>query len=357
MKVRVLIAFVLILGLAFVMLITVNQETKAEDVGQLIPALVASRHTARLPGDFQDTAVLDHTPEITFTSAFTVYLPMVASKTSPFSVQVVGYEEHGAMIELFYDGEWSGLNGAVINISTSQNGNEKETQSIGVYDGRYLAEMTDAMYDLGRIDVVLSGNEGHSAVGSTTVELSTQYGKAIPWMRWLYGSSGVNDPGLPRPEHPEAYDLQPVSEQYPDGDGHPVVSPCDGIVYRSEVIPGTVDTHNFQLYCTVTGYLVQLGHMDNQKSVGDNVVVGDLVGYLHWEQVVSRPHNHTTVRRPNSFPPDIHESITRNSTWVDMLNPHVQLGGTPLEFGFWLGEPLPQSVKDMIAQGIFLPIY
>ncbi len=28
---------------------------------------------------------------------------------SAFSVQVVGYSEHGAMIELFYDGEWSEL--------------------------------------------------------------------------------------------------------------------------------------------------------------------------------------------------------------------------------------------------------
>ena len=53
MNARLFIAFVLILGLASVMLITANQQTRAEDVSRPIPALVASREAGRFLGTFQ----------------------------------------------------------------------------------------------------------------------------------------------------------------------------------------------------------------------------------------------------------------------------------------------------------------
>ena len=117
---------------------------------------------------------------------------MVAKKTSPFSVQVVGYREHGAMIELFYDGGWGDLDKLDIDVSISQGGNIEETQVVQVLEGRHLAEMTEAMYNLGEVDIVLNvQRQGFSSTEITKVNLTAQYDQAHAFLYPVFHQSDV----------------------------------------------------------------------------------------------------------------------------------------------------------------------
>jgi hypothetical protein len=271
---------------------------------------------------------------------------------------VIGYQEHGAMFELHYDGDWSDLDQVTLHLTAEQDGERKDAnQAFEVIDGRRLAEMTDAMYDLGPVYIQLNFHREPSDQGSTTVELETGYDHLFPWMLWPYGNSGLSKSraNFPNPEHPEAYDLQPTSDDLPDGLGHPVSSPCSGKIYQSSTLPrddGKV-YHNMWIYCPYTGFYVQLGHMDPQLTAGGAVDTNTVVGYVSDE--TGWPHTHTTARRPTT-PPRMSQ-ITDNSTFVDLFNPHIQMGGAELPYGYWLPEALPQHVKSLVESGVFAAAY
>ena len=271
-----------------------------------------------------------------------------------FDVEIIGVNEHGAMLELIYNGDIGDLTELTIKAELLQNRKFKEEQVFNTLDNKLLAELTDAIYDLGELTVKLQFPQDLESLGASEIELKIDYGRLFPWMHYIYGDSRLayrfSYPW--DPDHLEAWDLQPISDDFPDGDGHPVTPPCEGTVVRSEVIPGSKGTNNMVIYCEDTGYYVQLGHMDRQVFIGDHVTTDTIAGYLHWEEIISRPHNHTKLRRLKIIKTDHSSSIEAND-YVDMFNPHVQLGGEALPFGFWLEDTLPEEVKILIEKGVF----
>ena len=292
---------------------------------------------------------------------------------SAFSIEIVSYGEYGAMFELFYNG--SNLEGTDINIVTEQNGKRKEAQIFQSVEGRYLAEMTDSFYDIGEVNTIITV-KGNS---ETKISKTVTFDSPIPWMNYLYGDSPLSSK-LSYPwdsHHLDAWDLQPVSSsQYPNADGHPVYSPCKGTIIKAEIIPefvsgkGNDDTHTVWVLCDYTGYLVHLGHMAHEGYIkwGDNVESNTALGILHWEKVISRPHNHFQVWRiPSSsllqqlqsYLKSGHMEYDRalvnntNAKVIDPFNPNIILGGETLRYGFWLEDTLPEKVKEMIDNGVF----
>jgi hypothetical protein len=265
---------------------------------------------------------------------------------------VVGYGEHGAMVELFYDGDWNDVEGLTVLMRMSQHGKEKETQHVKVLGGRHLAELTEGIYKLGKIDVEILIKPDATLPANTAIDLEVEYGQLFPWMVWYYGNSGLSDRvHFPNPNHPEAYDLQPTSVSFPEGLEHPVSSPCVGEIYQSTELQrddGKV-YHNMWIFCTYSGFYVQMGHMHPQLAIGKRVDSETIVGYLSNE--TGWPHNHTTVRQPTTSPRK--SQITDNSRFVDLFNPHVQLGGRALAYGLWLPDTLPLQVRDLIDAGVF----
>lgn len=269
---------------------------------------------------------------------------------------MVGYGEHGAMVELFYDGDWSDLEGLDVRMSMSQDGKKKETQAVKALGKRHLAELTDAMYGFGKIDIKVLIKPDSGLPASTIIDLKVEYSQVFPWLVWYFGNSGLsNSAHFPNPNHPEAYDLQPTSVSFPEGLEHPVTSPCVGEIYQSAKLlrdDGKV-YHNMWIFCTYTGFYVQMGHMHPQLTIGKRVDSETIVGYLSGE--TGWPHLHTTVRQPTTSPRK--DQITDNSKFVDLFNPQVQLGGNPLAYGYWLPDTLPQQVKGLIEAGIFQADY
>ena len=187
------------------------------------------------------TPTLTSTPTATPTASPTVTSPSTATATSTdtpeptathiptptpfsaadFSVQVVGYGVHGAMIELLYSGDPSNLEGLVIRMRIGQDGHTKEIQTVKVLNGRYLTEMTDANYKLGMIDVEISLDPASSAGSVTSIKTGAAFEHLLPWMRYYYGESCLASRlSYPwDPDHLEAWDLQPLSGNFPDGLG------------------------------------------------------------------------------------------------------------------------------------------
>ena len=126
-----------------------------------------------------------------------IFLPLIvggSSAPSLFSVEVVGYGEHGAMIELFYDGQWSDLEGVTIRMRIIQDGRTRETQDVQVLGGRRLAEMTDAMYQFGEIDVELVLQEESSS--ARQVRMQMEFDQWYPFIHPVHAASDFTDPPL-----------------------------------------------------------------------------------------------------------------------------------------------------------------
>ena len=207
--------------------------------------------------------------------------------------------------------------------------------------------------------LVLKVDPGSKSIKNYLQEFELGNYVQFPFLKWFYGDSGLGKFDVPNKNHPIAYDFQPVSSEYPDGDGHPVFSPCDGKVIVAQIIPSSVDTHNLWINCSDVGYMVQLGHMDNKKQIGNSVKTGEIVGYLHWEKIIGWPHNHTKAMRIIRFPTPVGYSLEDPyvAQVVDFFYPALQIGGEKKEHGLWLSETLPESVKQMEENGMFNPFY
>jgi hypothetical protein len=142
---------------------------------------------------------------------------------SAFSVQVVGYDEHGAMLELFYDGEGSDLDGLTIRMHTSQNGQPKETQAVQVIEGRYLAEMTDVMYRFGEFDIELVLQDESNPAWSNTVEMHAEFEQWYPFIHPIFAASDFTARPLDIVETFKE-EMGPEYEWY----AKRFCSPCDG---------------------------------------------------------------------------------------------------------------------------------
>lgn len=300
------------------------------------------------------TAEPTATPEPTLTLE-----PLVLDS---FDAKMHGVGTHGNMTCVDYLGDDSDLEVLRVDAYFSQDGTviDRKVPLENIEGAGTCFEMVDAKYNTGspvKMRIEIKNKLGISDIPLANIEQSYELGEYqwVPWMTYIYGESplSLNHLVLPNPTHKEAYDLQPVHNKFPNGDGHPVTSPCIGKVVVSEVIPDSKDTNNMWIYCSQTGYFVQLGHMDRQVFYGDRVTTNTIVGYLHWEAIIGWPHNHTTVRRPMEWPLPRDLGWYETSVWVDMFNPHEQLGGVPQPYGFWLPDTLPQQVKNDIERGFF----
>jgi hypothetical protein len=268
-----------------------------------------------------------------------------------FDVDIIGVNEHGAMLELIYSGDINDLTDLEIKAELIQNGILEEEQAFNKLDGKLLAELTDAIYNLGELTVILQFPQELESLGGSKIELKIDYDRLYPWMHYIYGDSELaNRFNYPwDPDNIEAWDLQPISDEFPTGEGHPVNSPCKGFVIQA----GTESSQerNLWIYCEETGYYIELGHMDDDVSVDAIVDMHTFVGYINNE--TGWPHSHTKLRRPKSIITDHHDCLLETFDYADMFNPHVHLGGEPLPYGFWLEDTLPEEVRNAIEEGVF----
>ena len=127
-------------------------------------------------------------------------------------MEIVGYGEHGAMIELFYDGNWSELEGYSLQATTYQNDELIETQPVDLIGGRNLTEMVDAKYELGKIRVEIRIDDKTSSDVVSVIQLGKiDYIQHFPFIHPLFHQSELppypldivevheawNDPFLP----------------------------------------------------------------------------------------------------------------------------------------------------------------
>jgi len=293
------------------------------------------------------TSSLTSTEEPTLTAT---PAPLVLSN---FYAKMEGVGKHGNMACINYQGNHQDLEGLTIRGSFRQKNTEKDVNVLHeTIDGNNCIEMVDAKYDIGEpISLEIKVKGGNKPIENNMQKIELGDYIQYPFLRWFYGTSGLKHVDVPNPNHKVGYDFQPVSSDYPNGDGHPVFAPCDGEVIRAGKVPNTIDTNFMWINCLDTGYLIQLGHMFNQRDIGGTFEAGDQLGYLHWEKAIGWPHNHTEARRLINFPflarSDIYS--TRVSQTVDYFYPSIQLGGTNVSpYGLWLPDSLPDFVKKMI---------
>jgi hypothetical protein len=108
-----------------------------------------------------------------------------------FEVEVIGQDEHGAMLELSYDGDSSNFTDLEIKASLSQYGLLKEESVFYKEGDRLFAEITDAVYDLGKLDVLLQFPQELAILGDSRIEFKIEYDQLYPWMVYPYGDSGL----------------------------------------------------------------------------------------------------------------------------------------------------------------------
>ena len=114
---------------------------------------------------------------------------------------------------------------------------------------------------------------------------------------------------------------------------------------------GSAQERSLWVFCEYTGYFVELGHIDDAVIEDNPVDVNTQVGYINVES--GWPHNRTSLLRSNDAIENFHQCLLDILDYVDIFNPHIQLGGEPLPYGFWLEESLPESVREAIENGVF----
>jgi hypothetical protein len=272
-----------------------------------------------------------------------------------FSVEMKGVGEHGNMICVTYQGKSEDLDGFSLRANTSQGDIVQDIMLVPKsIDGETCFDLVDAKYitDIPvSLEIIMIGEKNTQNIKQV---YSLENYKIVPWMVWYFGSSNIGPMVVfPNPLHPDAYDITGTSSEHPNGEGHPVYSPCNGKVLVSHLVTLTDRSfHNFWLYCQDTGYGVHLGHMESNLFEGDIVTAGSFLGRLYPDQGLGYCHTHTNIWISNNFSADMEAG-----KWVDIFNPQVQLGGEALSFGFWLPASLPEQVKELIEKGVFAPNY
>ncbi|NDJ52126.1 MAG: hypothetical protein GYB68_03455 [Chloroflexi bacterium] len=244
----------------------------------------------------------------------------------------------------------------IVHIDTYQDGRWIERQTFHQRNDQFLAEMTDARYTLGPIaaQITLASETQTDHV----IPLATTFEQWQPFLHWLFvGAELANQVYVPNPDHPEAYDLGPEPlKGYPFGIGYPVTLPCNGQLLQTATFPQEVgdDYLNMWIYCVDIGLYLQLGHIEPLHQPSEAILeAGTIMGTLTDE--TGWPHVHMSLRLPTA--PLRSDRIKLNSSFVDPFNPHMQLGGEALDYGFWLADSLPEDAAWLIDEGYFAPDY
>jgi len=321
----------------------------------------------------QPAAVWTPTPQPTYTPQ-----PLILEN---FTSEIEGVGEHGNMACITYQGNKHDLEGLTITADISQGINVLDANvSLVSINEKDCFEMVDAKYKLGiPVDIEINVTVANG-IAIENCKQTSEIGifDWNPFLRWIFGDSPLNTKsnrlGFPCVNHPNAYDLQPLNANFPDGLNHPVYSPCDGKItlYEYVNLGGNNQFHNLFLYCEDTGYVIQLGHMesilqDGRYVLGDqsiSIKAGDEIGKLVMEPRIGYPHNHTTLLRPldlNSLNDRCLGGMINDqscSEVVDFFDPTLttRIGSSPI-YGLWLSQFLPESTKKFIESGAIMPKY
>lgn len=305
-------------------------------------------------------AACTSSPEPTLTPTLSPTLIPAPSQTpDPFinltshSFKISGVDTHGNMI-CVSEAETLGLPISDLKISVTQNNHIKDADiEAELIKEKFCFEIVDAKYTPDQpISVSLSFEDS-----ITRKQIDIGIYKPAPFMYWFFDNYGIRKQvNIPNQNHPDAYDFAPAStSEYPDGLGQPVHLPSSGILITAENGPeGYEHHHNMFFYLPDVGYYIQIGHtqwlfsQDETKQIASGTVIGNLTNETGW------PHVHTTLRIPPSWNRLFYEGeIDRTDTFVDIINPHIQLGGDPLPCGFFICSTLPDILVSRIQDGSF----
>jgi len=341
-----------ILIIVFVILLTACTANQPEPTFTLLPT------DTPIP----PTATFTPTPSATNTPTAIALIPLVLA---PFEVQMAGIDTHGNMACVKYQGMQTDLDEIIFRATFGQNGHivERNIEPESI-NGNNCFEMVDAKYEIApvQLELNISLSYGSDIKLSEDSKMQTydlgEY-QWEPFLIWPFGESDTgNHVSLPRGGHADAYDFAPeTSEQYPNGIGHPVFLPSEGIILTLENgPPGHEHIHNTFSFFPDVGFYYQSGHLMWDIKEGQIYTAGTIIGYLTNE--TGWAHVHTTLRIPPDWNTMYYESELKElDSFVDMVNPHFQLGGLPLDCGFFICESIPVRIRDAIKAGFFEPHY
>lgn len=272
------------------------------------------------------------------------------------AAEVVGVGEHGAMLELSYDGDQNDLRLIPVIGTIFQNNQKMEKQTLEIIDDRLLIEMTDAMYELGAIDVKLTIPSGVNS--NKPIKLSAQYEQRHPFMRWLFGEHGLDkDVGGGFTVHHMQWDLAFSSNDYPNSVGTPIHAPAHlQVMNYTTSVPGRDGLiTNENAYFEDVGLIFNFGHIDHERHpiVEESFLPGTIIAYIDENQSgSSRPHTHMGLNT-TEIPPDSPYTYGENNFWINPFSQDPYADGSSLPTGLWLPETVPQDVIDLFDEGFF----
>ena len=280
-----------------------------------------------------------------------------------FEVRIVGMGIHGNMACIEYKGEVTDITEVTLFATFYQSCSivEKDIE-LEIINGNLCFEMVDAMYGIAPIEIEINTILPRDSIFELSEESKTQTYRLseyqwVPFLEWIFGESNLsNIINVPNPKHEEAYDFAPsYSAEYPNGLGHPVFIPSDAQIIKTTL---TDDRNSIWAYLPDVGFYLKLGHAkptitSSGKKVESGAIVGHLTNETGW------PHIEMELRIPKMWPVNVRnkDNISGRSGFIDFANPHAQLDGNKLEFGFWLPENLPQQLKCLFENNIFIPNY
>jgi len=287
--------------------------------------------------------------------------PDLSSISDSIDAQLIPINEHGNMICIEYI-EKSDFPFIPSEISVSQN--DVFVEKVSDYeeiDKKKCFEIIDAKYQVDQlvnIEITLKVDDD---IEITTQPSSVGTFKLAPFLGWFFGENGIgNRVSVPSKQHRDAYDFAPLSsKEYPNGLGQPVFLPSSGILITKEYGPDDrKDIHNMFFYLPEVGYYLQIGHTnwiysENEEKIYEpNTIIGNLTNETGW------PHVHTTLRIPQNWNRIYYEGeLKEHKSFIDIINPHIQLGGEKLPCGFFICSTLPDIFIDKIDSGFFDPNY
>ena len=302
------------------------------------------------------------TPAATPTSIPTSIPTATPTKLPPpeFSASVIGYEEHGAMIELVCEAYCpTSEDIKSLNVKVYQNDQLIEKQPIEIIEDRYLIEIQDSFYELGSISIFISNPEYKIEI--TNIEFEERF----PFFRWIFGDYGLtrNVFGGFRDNHP-AWDMVLITDDFPKSVGAPIYALSNGEMITNQIwypFEGREEyVTNIYAYLNDVGLLWQIGHIDAESppietGTCTEFIFGDLVAKIgKLDAVSSDPHVHFQIQTLNqNFWYTIDEEP--KCTCINPFeNDPFNDGETNLRFGLFLPEYLPDEVKIAFENDFFI---
>ena len=275
-----------------------------------------------------------------------------------FSATVVGYEDHGAMIDLFCEENCIGDEIDSIKVKVFQNGVLIENQPVEIIEKRNLVELQDSFYQLGYLEIEINYS------GEKYIISDIEFSERYPFLRWIFGDYGLsrNVFGGFRDDH-RGWDLELKTEEFPKSIGVPIFAISNGKMLINQIWNPYPDQEgyvtNIIAYLDDVGLVWQFGHVDAENppvktGTCGQFNSGDLVAKIGKKDAVSSaPHVHFGIQTlKNRFWHTIndHPSCTYVNPFSN--NPFNE-GDVDLPYGLFLLDYLPDEVKVAFDDGLF----